>query len=112
MNREDGAPPGRRLRQRREDAGLSQEEVADRSGLGVRTVSNVDRGSIRTPHPRTIRMLGEALGLPANACDELIAEGRASSRSGPVAPSPEPAPLAGTAGVVVPRGLPGLGAAP
>ena len=108
MNREDGAPPGRWLRQRREDAGLSQEEVADRSGLSVRTVSNVERGSIRTPHPRTIRLLGETLGLPANACDELIAEGRASSRSGPVATSPEPAQLAGTAGFVVPRELPGL----
>jgi tetratricopeptide (TPR) repeat protein/transcriptional regulator with XRE-family HTH domain len=107
MNREDGGPPGRRLRQRREDAGLSQEEVADRSGLSVRTVSNVERGSIRTPHPRTIRLLGEALGLPANACDELIAACRASSRGGPVATCPETAPLAGTAGFVVPRELPG-----
>jgi transcriptional regulator with XRE-family HTH domain len=80
MNREDGAPPGRWLRQRREDAGLSQEEVADRSGLSVRTISNVERGSIRTPHPRTIRLLGETLGLPANACDELIAACRAGSR--------------------------------
>ena len=107
MNREDGASPGRSLRQRREDAGLSQEEVADRSGLSVRTVSNVERGSIRTPHPRTIRLLGEALGLPANACDELIAACRAGSRSGPVATSLEPAQLAGTAGFVVPRELPG-----
>ncbi len=107
MNREDGASPGRSLRQRREDAGLSQEEVADRSGLSVRTVSNVERGSIRTPHPRTIRLLGEALGLPANACDELIAACRAGSRSGPVATSLEPPQLAGTAGFVVPRELPG-----
>jgi transcriptional regulator with XRE-family HTH domain len=107
MNREDGAPPGRWLRQRREDAGLSQEEVAERSGLSVRTVSNVERGSIRTPHPRTIRLLGETLGLPANACDELIAACRASSRRGPVATSLEPAQLAGTAGFVVPRELPG-----
>src|SRR3984885_9399599 len=107
MNREDGASPGRWLRQRREDAGLSPEEVADQSGLSVRTVSNVERGSIRTPHPRTIRLLGETLGLPANACDELIAPCRAGSRSGPVAPSLEPAQLAGTAGFVVPRELPG-----
>jgi tetratricopeptide (TPR) repeat protein/transcriptional regulator with XRE-family HTH domain len=108
MNREDGGLPGRWLRQRREDAGLSQEELANRSGLSVRTVSSLDRGSIRTPHPRTIRLLGETLGLPAEACDELIAAYRASSRGGPVATSPEAAQLAGAAGLVVPRELPGL----
>src|SRR5580704_8379803 len=108
MNREDAASPGRWLRQRREDAGLSQEEVADRSGLSVRTVSNVERGSIRTPHPRTIRLLGETLGLPADACDELIAACRASSRGGPVATAQEPAQLAGAPEFVVPRELPGL----
>jgi tetratricopeptide (TPR) repeat protein/transcriptional regulator with XRE-family HTH domain len=108
MNRKDGGLPGRWLRQRREAAGLSQEELANRSGLSVRTVSSLERGSIRTPHPRTIRLLGETLGLPAKACDELIAAYRASSRGGPVATSPEPAQLAGTAGFVVPRELPGL----
>ena len=48
MNREDGGPPGRWLRQRREDAGLSQEELANRSGLSVRTVSSLERGEY--PH--------------------------------------------------------------
>ena len=68
MNREDGGLPGQWLREQREDAGLSQEELANRSGLSVRTVSSLERGSIRTPHPRTIRLLGEPLGLPAKAC--------------------------------------------
>jgi tetratricopeptide (TPR) repeat protein/transcriptional regulator with XRE-family HTH domain len=108
MNREDGGLPGLWLRQRREDAGLSQEELANRSGLSVRTVSSLERGTIRTPHPRTIRLLGETLGLSAKACDELIAAYRAGSRGGPVATSPQPAQLAGTAGIVVPRELPGL----
>src|SRR5487761_771963 len=104
MSRENGGPPGRWLRQRREDAGLSQEELADRSGLSVRTVSSLERGSTRTPHPRTIRLLGTTLGLPGMACDELIAAYRASSRTESVATSPEPAQPAGT----VPRELPGL----
>jgi transcriptional regulator with XRE-family HTH domain len=108
MSREDGGLQGRWLRQRREDAGLSQEELAGRSGLSVRTVSSLERGSTRAPHPRTIRLLGEALGLPGKACDELIAVYRASSRGGPVAISPELPQLAGTAGPVVPRELPGL----
>ena len=111
MNCEDGGLPGRWLRQRREHEGLSQEELANRSGLSVRTVSSLERGSTRTPHPRTIRLLGENLGLSAKACDELIAAYRASSRGGPVATSPEPAQLAGTAGFVVPRELPGLATA-
>ena len=102
MKREDGGSPGRWLRQRREDAGLSQEELANRSGLSVRTVSGLERGSTRTPHPRTVRLLGETLGLSATACDELITAYRAGSRSMPVATSPEPA------GPVVPRELPGL----
>jgi tetratricopeptide (TPR) repeat protein/transcriptional regulator with XRE-family HTH domain len=105
VNREDGGSPGRWLRRRREGAGLTQEELANRSGLSVRTVSGLERGSIRTPHPRTIRLLGETLGLPATACDELIAAYRAGSRGGPVA---EPAPPTSTAGFIVPRELPGL----
>jgi tetratricopeptide (TPR) repeat protein/transcriptional regulator with XRE-family HTH domain len=108
MNGEDGGLPGRWLRQRREAAGLSQEELANRSGLSVRTVSSLERGIIRTPHPRTIRLLGETLGLPAKACDELIAAYRARSRGGPVATSAEPAQLASAAGLAVPRELPGL----
>ena len=108
LNREDGGLPGRWLRQRREDAGLSQEELANRSGLSVRTVSSLERGSTRMPHPRTIRLLGETLGLPAKACDELIAAYRARSRGGPAAISRESAQLAGTAGFVVPREVPGL----
>ena len=88
--------------------GLSQEELANRSGLSVRTVSSLERGSIRTPHPRTIRLLGETLGLPAEACDELIAAYRAGSRGRPVTTSAEPGLLTGTTGLVVPRELPGL----
>jgi tetratricopeptide (TPR) repeat protein/transcriptional regulator with XRE-family HTH domain len=108
MSREGGGAPGWWLRQRRVDAGLSQEELANRSGLSVRTVSSLERGSTRTPHPRTIRMLGQTLGLPAKACDELIAAFRAGSHGGSAATSPEPAPPAGTTGFVVPRELPGL----
>ena len=105
MSREDAGPPGRWLRQRREDVGLSQEELANRSGLSVRTISSLERGSTRAPHPRTIRLLGETLGLPGEACDKLIASYRAMSRGGPVA---EPVLSAGAAEPVVPRELPGL----
>ncbi len=111
MSREDGGAPGQWLRQQREDAGLSQEELANRSGLSVRTISSLERGSTRIPHPRTIRLLGDTLGLPGEACDELIAACRVFSRDGLVAGFGEPVPPAGTGGSVVPvvpRQLPGL----
>jgi len=109
MSRENGGPPDRWLRQRRKDAGLSQEELAERSGLSVRTVSALERGSTRAPHPRTIRLLGETLGLPGEACDELITAYRtiARGRSVPAFGEPGP-PTAGTSETVVPRELPGL----
>ncbi|HTZ26137.1 MAG TPA: tetratricopeptide repeat protein [Streptosporangiaceae bacterium] len=107
MSRENGGPPGRWLRQRREDAGLSQEQLADRSGLSVRTVSSLERGSTLAPHPRTVHLLGEALGLPGKDCDELIAVYRATSRGRPVPALPEVAPTAAFV-AVVPRELPGL----
>jgi tetratricopeptide (TPR) repeat protein len=47
-------------------------------------------------------LLGEALGLPGDVCDELIAAYRASSRGGRAAVLPD------AAGFVVPRELPGL----
>jgi tetratricopeptide (TPR) repeat protein/transcriptional regulator with XRE-family HTH domain len=105
VSRENGGPPDRWLRQRRQDAGLSQEELAERSGLSVRTIRSLERGSTRAPHPRTIRLLGATLGLPAQACDELITAYRAR----PVPALGEPArPTAGTAGTVAPRELPAL----
>jgi len=60
------------------------------------------------PHPRTIRLLGDTLGLPSEACDELIAACRAVSRGGLIASFGGPVPSAGTGGSVVPRELPGL----
>jgi tetratricopeptide (TPR) repeat protein/DNA-binding XRE family transcriptional regulator len=108
MSREDGGAPGRWLRQRREDAGLSQEELANRSGLSVRTISSLERGNTRTPHPRTIRLLGDTLGLAGEACDELIAACRAVSRGALIASFAGPLPPAGTGGSFVPRELPGL----
>jgi transcriptional regulator with XRE-family HTH domain len=47
----------------RRTAGLSQQELAQRSGLSVRAVSNLERGRTRWPHPDTVHRLADALGL-------------------------------------------------
>ena len=52
---------GARLRACRRSAGLSQEELAERSGLSVRTISNLERGRARWPYRDTLRRLADAL---------------------------------------------------
>jgi transcriptional regulator with XRE-family HTH domain len=43
--------------------GLTQEEVAQRSELSVRTISDLERGHTRRPRPRSIQLLAAALNL-------------------------------------------------
>jgi tetratricopeptide (TPR) repeat protein/transcriptional regulator with XRE-family HTH domain len=70
------------LRQQRESAGLTQEELAARSGLSVRTISNLERDRTQKPHPRSVRRVMDTLGLTETAGGELIARYRASHAAG------------------------------
>ena len=51
------------LRQHRNAAGLTQEDLAERSGLSVDTISLLERGEHRRPHRYTMQSLADALGL-------------------------------------------------
>src|SRR5919112_5265389 len=51
------------LRQHRTAAGLTQEDLAERSGLSVDTISLLERGEHRRPHRYTMQSLAAALGL-------------------------------------------------
>jgi predicted ATPase/DNA-binding XRE family transcriptional regulator len=51
------------LRQHRNAAGLTQEDLAVRAGLNPDTISLLERGERRRPHRYTTRSLAEALGL-------------------------------------------------
>ena len=73
---EDGRGFGDRLASRRQLAGLSQQELAERSGLSARSVGNLERGRVRWPHPDTVRRLADALGLHGQARDEFSAGAR------------------------------------
>ena len=57
-------------------AGLSQAALAERAGLSERGVSNLERGISRAPHPHTLGLLAEALGLGATERLELLAAAR------------------------------------
>ncbi len=58
-------------------AGMTQEELAGKSGLSVRAISNLERGRTARPHPRSLEVLAVALGLPETAGTEWAARLRA-----------------------------------
>jgi len=64
---------GSRLRASRLAAGLSQEELASRSGVSVRAISDLERGRTRWPHPDSVDRLAEALGLGGAQRAEFVA---------------------------------------
>lgn len=55
---------GAQLRAHRQAAGLSQEELAERSGLSVRTIRNLECGRARWPYRATLYRLADGLNLP------------------------------------------------
>jgi putative transcriptional regulator len=55
-----------RLREIRERAPMTQEELADRAGIRRQTVVALERGYCE-PHPRTTRAIAKALGVEASA---------------------------------------------
>ncbi len=60
------------LRRARLAAGFTQEELADRAGLSVRGISDLERGVRRTPQRATLDLLIDSLGL--SDADRLIWE--------------------------------------
>jgi tetratricopeptide (TPR) repeat protein/transcriptional regulator with XRE-family HTH domain len=58
---------GEVLRQARRMAGLTQEQLAEQSGLSVRAVGDLERGRTGRPHWRSVELLAVALGLPESA---------------------------------------------
>ena len=76
----DGPGPfGVLLQQYRATAGLSQEELAERTGLSRRGISDLERGARRLPHPATVRRLAEALNLDEAERAALLAMPRAAA---------------------------------
>jgi DNA-binding XRE family transcriptional regulator len=47
----------------RQRLGLTQEELAGRSGLSVRGVRDLESGRVRTPRQQTVRLLADVFGL-------------------------------------------------
>jgi len=54
---------GALVRQSRTAAGLTQEDLAEQTGLGLRTISDIERGLVRRPHRSSVELICAALGL-------------------------------------------------
>jgi predicted ATPase/DNA-binding XRE family transcriptional regulator len=98
---EDAERLGPTLKHLRSTAGLTQEELAERSGISARTISDVERGLRSTVYPHTARRLAAALGLEEDASHGFEAVAARRPTSEPQAPTGAlpipPTPLLGRA---------------
>jgi tetratricopeptide (TPR) repeat protein/transcriptional regulator with XRE-family HTH domain len=93
---------GALLRTWRAQALLTQEELATRAGLNVRTIRRLESGRLRRPRSMSVRLLVDALGL-----DRAEAEILASAATGtPRRTTRSTRPAADSPPAVVPRQLP------
>jgi tetratricopeptide (TPR) repeat protein/transcriptional regulator with XRE-family HTH domain len=73
------------LRQFRLAADLSQEELAERSGMASRTISNMECGRTARPYRASVASLANALGLPLAEREQLCLASRRIAGPGLVA---------------------------
>jgi transcriptional regulator with XRE-family HTH domain len=80
MPQRELAPFGGRLKKLREEAGLTQRELAERAEVSLSIVFQIEQGAKKDPRISTLVALAEALGV---SVDELV--GRETEP-----PEPEP----------------------
>jgi transcriptional regulator with XRE-family HTH domain len=64
------------LRQARWSTGLTQEELAARCGVSVRTISDIERGHVVRPRATTLRQLALGLSMSDEETRQLLLLGR------------------------------------
>ena len=62
----------------RSRCGLSQEQLAELSGVSVRAIGEIERGATRRPHRETVRALAGALGLGPEEQEALVRTARSA----------------------------------
>jgi tetratricopeptide (TPR) repeat protein/SAM-dependent methyltransferase len=87
---------GALLRAHRRSAALSQQEMAERSGLAVRTISDLERGRTSAPFRSSLHRRADALDLSGTARSEFFTA--AGRRLGPAAAAGNTAPAPSSAG--------------
>lgn len=80
------------LRDLRVAAGYTQEQLAERAGLGVRSIRDLERGAVKRPHRDSLDLICTALDLSEDASDKLRMAFRGRSNNADI-------PLAATVAV-------------
>jgi len=110
------------LRKLRTEARLTQEELAEATGLSPRSISDLERGIAATPCRETVRLLADGLHLvgsarPGPRYRQLLGRGARTGRPGPLRPGRRPRdagrgpPAAGTGDIPTARRSRGPGSA-
>ncbi len=86
---------GECLRGLRVAAGLSQEELAVRSGVSVRAIGDMERGRTRWPHRDSSRLLADALDLAGPEREKFLALARRPADGVTAEPEPTMVPYRG-----------------
>ena len=100
-------PPGLWLRRQRVAAGLTQEDLAERSGVSVRAIADLERGRTRKPYPSSVRALTRALGMPDTASSELVARYRSGGDGAGSGPAVQATDVAGAIAAAAADGVSG-----
>ncbi|GIH08430.1 hypothetical protein Rhe02_64970 [Rhizocola hellebori] len=82
---------GDMVRTYRRRLGLSQEDLAAKAGVSVRTIGKIEANRIAAPRPATVRLLGEVFGLHGEARERFCAQAASALEADP---APDPAPNA------------------
>jgi tetratricopeptide (TPR) repeat protein/transcriptional regulator with XRE-family HTH domain len=102
---------GTLLREWRQRALLTQEQLAERTGLNVRTVRGLESGSPRRPRTASVQLLAEALGLDTAERAALVSAARSApaqdgSVSGPAVDAHSEPAAAASSVPLIPKQLP------
>ena len=104
---------GQRLHYYRLEAGLTQEELAEKSGLSVRAISDMESGRTARPRRSSLERIADALQTPSTGRKEVMNAMRPVPPPPPVNqanPVTKQQPSAAAPGPVVPRQLPTVAA--
>ncbi|GIJ57815.1 ATP-binding protein [Virgisporangium aurantiacum] len=94
------------VRGERRRLGLSQEELAERTGIGVRSIGKIEAGRIANPRPATVRRLADAFGLTGDERDRFCSAATVTADATPAAGAPATATRIPPARRVTPAQLP------
>jgi tetratricopeptide (TPR) repeat protein/transcriptional regulator with XRE-family HTH domain len=86
---------GALLREFRAAANMTQEQLAERSGLSLQTIAALERGVRRSPRPSTVDWLAAALKLDAQQKEAFVAAARGKPVHGTVRSDAAPDPRSG-----------------